>query len=472
MKSATRSDWKTLDLPEQRATIELDLRFTPDEFEQIKRGVIPEEMEDKWFVYWGDDSLFFHRSWTGFCVHIVRFVLDDDGATAVEADLNRDSEQYKNTDDRYDARMIPYLIDVVLLRQPSRYPSKSSSDTRRALEQWSQVGHAGLGIHPGDKREPLFKIKSRCFLCKHKFGGHKGCAAFPEGLPHKLASGEVMHDEPFPGDKGYRFEERKLGEPVECDPTYKGRDLRIPVEKILELAPRCDFETDHSAHLSYQHFVEYFNELEEVTPHHVVIATSFTFSWMPMCLEFRKPYQLETVAALLCAVRKKNYLDCQNLTNMKRVANNSMIGVSKLLHFANPDLYAIVNNRVATFLKTEGQIAEPTDPQWYVAYTCAMKTASHHDKSGAVRWFVSDAVGYPVSTLRALELVMFLSTKELLSGSRCPRCGAVGVVVPIIYGYPGSGLAEKSRRGDVHLGGCCIDSESPHLHCKECGYEW
>jgi len=41
MRSATQSDWKTLPLPEQRGTIELDLRFTPAELEQIKRGVIP-----------------------------------------------------------------------------------------------------------------------------------------------------------------------------------------------------------------------------------------------------------------------------------------------------------------------------------------------------------------------------------------------------------------------------------------------
>ena len=80
---------------------------------------------------------------------MVRFVRDDKGASAVEADVNRDPQQYKNTDDQYDAELIVYLIDVVLLRRPSRFPSKSSSDTKRALEQWSQVGRAGLGEYPG-----------------------------------------------------------------------------------------------------------------------------------------------------------------------------------------------------------------------------------------------------------------------------------------------------------------------------------
>lgn len=51
-------------------------------------------------------------------------------------------------------------------------------------------------------------IRSRCHLCKHKFKGHPGCAAFPQGLPHLLATGDAMHwpNLPFAGDQGIRFE--------------------------------------------------------------------------------------------------------------------------------------------------------------------------------------------------------------------------------------------------------------------------
>jgi hypothetical protein len=75
-------------------------------------------MEDKWFVYWKDDCLYFHRSWTGFCIYIVRFVCDDIGGKAAVATVNRDPDQYGGTDDEYDRRMIAYLIDVLLLRRP------------------------------------------------------------------------------------------------------------------------------------------------------------------------------------------------------------------------------------------------------------------------------------------------------------------------------------------------------------------
>jgi len=33
-------------------------------------GLVPEEIEDKWFIYWEDDTLFFHRSWTGNCIYV------------------------------------------------------------------------------------------------------------------------------------------------------------------------------------------------------------------------------------------------------------------------------------------------------------------------------------------------------------------------------------------------------------------
>jgi hypothetical protein len=32
------------------------------------------------------------------------------------------------------------------------------------------------------------------------------CAAFPNGIPDAIAEGDVEHREPYPGDRGIRFE--------------------------------------------------------------------------------------------------------------------------------------------------------------------------------------------------------------------------------------------------------------------------
>jgi hypothetical protein len=69
MKSAKQKDWKTGALPSKRTTIALNRRFSPIEMRKIRAGLVPQQMEDKWFVFWERDALFFHRSWA-LCVVI------------------------------------------------------------------------------------------------------------------------------------------------------------------------------------------------------------------------------------------------------------------------------------------------------------------------------------------------------------------------------------------------------------------
>jgi hypothetical protein len=40
---------------------------------------------------------------------------------------------------------------------------------------------------------------------------------------------------------------------------------------------------------------------------------------------------------------------------------------------------------------------------------------------------------------------------------------------PIVYGMPGEELFDLSERGEVELGGCCIDDHMPRFRCRRCG---
>ena len=53
----------------EKEFVALKRRFSKDEFELIKKGIIPEEMEEKWFIYFNDGHLYMHRSWTGFLAY-------------------------------------------------------------------------------------------------------------------------------------------------------------------------------------------------------------------------------------------------------------------------------------------------------------------------------------------------------------------------------------------------------------------
>ena len=62
---ATRTSWKTLPLPEARVAVDFTASCTKEEFQRIRRGLIPREMEDKWFIFYEEPWLYLHRSWTG-----------------------------------------------------------------------------------------------------------------------------------------------------------------------------------------------------------------------------------------------------------------------------------------------------------------------------------------------------------------------------------------------------------------------
>jgi hypothetical protein len=120
-KIAVRNSWKTMPLPARREKLDIERTFTEQEYERLACGLIPEGMEDKWFIFMENDVLSFHRSWTGVCIYEVQF---DNQRTINDVWVNRDGEQYKVTDNEYDKKLLTFLIDNLLLGQNTPFPTK------------------------------------------------------------------------------------------------------------------------------------------------------------------------------------------------------------------------------------------------------------------------------------------------------------------------------------------------------------
>lgn len=114
-----KEDWKTKPLPRKRTDIALDLSFDETAMARIRKGFLPMVMEDRWFAWFDESVLHLHRSWTGFCIYQVRFRKEAKGWRAVSAKVNRNPDQYGQTDDGEDRRMIAGLIDGLLVNRPS-----------------------------------------------------------------------------------------------------------------------------------------------------------------------------------------------------------------------------------------------------------------------------------------------------------------------------------------------------------------
>jgi hypothetical protein len=53
----------------------------------------------------------------------------------------------------------------------------------------------------------------------------------------------------------------------------------------------------------------------------------------------------------------------------------------------------------------------------------------------------------------------------------CPTCGAENPL-PIVYGFPDPEMFASSEQGDIRLGGCSIEEDSPRWQCRRCGHRW
>ena len=138
-KIANRSSWKILPLPAQRAKLDIGRTFTEQEYHRLKNGLIPRAMEDKWFIFMENDVLFIHRSWTGTCIYELHF---DKQRAITDVWVNRDSEQYKETDNEYDKKLLNFLIDNLLLGQSTPFPMPSNipGDLPKGVFQHSVSG--------------------------------------------------------------------------------------------------------------------------------------------------------------------------------------------------------------------------------------------------------------------------------------------------------------------------------------------
>ena len=127
MTIAKPDSWKTLPMPQQVTVLDYSADFTPEEFERISAGLIPQEMENKWFIYLEKNILSFHRSWSGCCIYQVEFEQHEGKHWVNLARVNRDREQYTQTDDEADAKLLHFLICNLLLGQQKPFPTPAGS---------------------------------------------------------------------------------------------------------------------------------------------------------------------------------------------------------------------------------------------------------------------------------------------------------------------------------------------------------
>jgi hypothetical protein len=141
---ATRTNWKNEPMPLQKVITDFSKQISVDELNEIVNGLIPYQMEDKWFIFSENNTIYFHRSWTGTCVYHAEFNKIDSGLYNIfKLTINRNPEQYKGLDIEYDKKLFEFLVDRLLLNKNVEFPVQDStiSNEDKMIRRHSSVGY-------------------------------------------------------------------------------------------------------------------------------------------------------------------------------------------------------------------------------------------------------------------------------------------------------------------------------------------
>lgn len=119
---ATRNSWEREQYDGPFRNLSYELLITDKERIRIERGVVPVEMEDKWFVFFENPFLFFHRSWTGHLIYQVEIRDLPAGPTVCSANVVDDGRLYRRRADEYEVLFLDFLIRGFILGQPVPFP--------------------------------------------------------------------------------------------------------------------------------------------------------------------------------------------------------------------------------------------------------------------------------------------------------------------------------------------------------------
>lgn len=180
---ASRDSWQTKRMPDRKRRLQLERSFSLREYDRLRYGYVPQEMEDKWFIFLEDNWLNFHRSWTGICIYRVRLDRVKDRYECLEAWANRDPREYSMTNDAYDASLLEFLIDSDLLhKKHASFPCRedfltSDAGTKRGVQP----------LPPGCVARPMEKLIPTLFRERPNSWGLRGDPYLWEEMEHYFA---------------------------------------------------------------------------------------------------------------------------------------------------------------------------------------------------------------------------------------------------------------------------------------------
>lgn len=200
----------------------------------------------------------------------------------------------------------------------------------------------------------------------------------------------------------------------------KTRNPLINSSELFPLAKNLDFKREKGYIKSYPYILDFFKSRDKFTATDFVCGAHMVYGWMPTIISLNTDgidADYEKGAELITIAKNTGSLKKEEIKLLSAMINNSLVGTSKLLHFVAPESFAIWDSKIYAFLykrKPHNYLVQSIEDYFdYHSNLHALKTDPEFSNFLAI---VIEKVGYKVSPLRALELVMFASSQKI-SGS-------------------------------------------------------
>lgn len=182
---------------------------------------------------------------------------------------------------------------------------------------------------------------------------------------------------------------------------------------VFQIEPCTQIDRAQSYIRAYPHILSALKTPHVLDEQAFVCGAHMVYGWMPTILEIHVSESIDVHAgvALLNKARTAGHLSREEIEQLAGLVNRSVVGASKLLHFVNPEAFAIWDSRIYRFLHQKPAHAfRVNNAGEYETYLGLLQRLQQDDRFPELHASVNRKMGYAVSPLRALEVVMFLNS--------------------------------------------------------------
>lgn len=156
---------------------------------------------------------------------------------------------------------------------------------------------------------------------------------------------------------------------------------------------------------TYPHLVAFCSSHHPFDVKRFLQATLMVYGWMPTSLKLKG--DLEKSISATNKLLEIETPDANLLTVAHESINNSIVGLSKLLHFSKPEVFPIWDSKIAELQFNIKHQYAYNKPHPYIEYFKLIHKTINSVKIAEIRKFAQNKIPYQVTDVRAVEYFIF-----------------------------------------------------------------